>query len=270
MGKEHTMGMSARTESSDGMMESHVCRRCGTCCRLGGPVLHREDLSLVSPLGHDRKNGFGLSDLMTLRAGELVRDDVAGTLAPLGEECVKLAPAGENGDWTCRFLERDPEAPQGRDAVCRIHAGRPAQCRALSCRDTRRIEALYTRNRATREELLRAAKAPAAWLEVPAAHEERCSVRHMAELASRIPWGKASGRETDELFHLLRFDEAFRQLCMERGHIPRKYLWFLLGRPLAALLAGFGLRLERHGNEQGLVRVAPDRYALSEVSRTDR
>ena len=70
------------------------CKRCGQCCRLGGPVLHRDDVSLLDLLDAPAKEGvaFGLADLVTLREGELVRDDVIGTLSPLEGECVKIAP----------------------------------------------------------------------------------------------------------------------------------------------------------------------------------
>ena len=61
------------------------CKRCGQCCRLGGPVLHRDDLSLLDRFDAPAKGTvpFGMADLVTLRTGELVRDDVIGTLTPL-------------------------------------------------------------------------------------------------------------------------------------------------------------------------------------------
>ncbi|MEI3479160.1 MAG: hypothetical protein V8Q84_08775 [Bilophila sp.] len=47
--------------------------------------------SFEAPAGEG--TAFGLADLVTLRQGELVRDDVIGTLTPLEAECVKIAPA---------------------------------------------------------------------------------------------------------------------------------------------------------------------------------
>ena len=231
------------------------CRRCGICCRRGGPVLHHEDLSLVCPVERERKDGFGLADLMTLRKGEVVRDDIVGTLAPLETECVKIAPVSGASDWTCRFLDSVEGAAPGRDASCRIHPGRPAQCRALSCTDTEEIEALYIRERVSREDLLRAAEGPSVWLDLVHAHEESCSVVRMAELASHIPWGRNLCEEADELLRMIRFDAAFRNLCVEKGHIPQKYLLFLLGRPLYSLLPGYGLHLDGQSQGQGLVRI---------------
>ena len=297
--------------------KSLPCRRCGTCCRLGGPVLHTEDLQLaarfdvgirefaqgpaqtvtaaaIAELNRNGK-GFGLADLLTLRRGELARDDVAGTLLPLDAECVKIAPsllpATGPTDWTCRFLgfEDDIRSDHGsrpgktRLATCRIHDHRPAQCRALSCTDTRAIALQYRKERVTRADLLAAADAPASWREVPAAHEANCSVLRMAELARHIPSRNIRGKQPDagtapescdpnlpgsidetdaanEILHILRFDASVRRLCTERGHIPPAFLPFLLGRPATALLEGFGLRLVRRDEKLCLVRIGPGYY----------
>ena len=131
-------GAESRTIGGDvqqGRILMSSCKRCGQCCPLGGPVLHRDDLSLLDRLDAPAKGTvpFGMADLVTLRTGELVRDDVIGTLTPLESECVKLAPARGRTDWECRFLVRMPDAVPGRDAGCGIYDRRPAQCRALSC-----------------------------------------------------------------------------------------------------------------------------------------
>ena len=61
-----------------------------------------------------------MADLVTLRTGELVRDDVIGTLTPLEGECVKLAPGKGRTDWECRFLVRMPGCCRAGDAGCAI------------------------------------------------------------------------------------------------------------------------------------------------------
>lgn len=48
----------------------------------------------------------------------------------------------------------------GRDAGCGIYDRRPAQCRALSCSDTRGIAELYGHDRASRADVMRAVGAP--------------------------------------------------------------------------------------------------------------
>ena len=164
------------------------CKRCGQCCRLGGPVLHRDDLSLLDRLDAPAKGTvpFGMADLVTLRTGELVRDDVIGTLTPLESECVKLAPARGRTDWECRFLVRMPGAVPGRDAGCGIYDRRPAQCRALSCSDTRGIAELYGHDRASRADVMRAVGAPEEWLGLFPAYEEMCAYSRIAPLAKLV------------------------------------------------------------------------------------
>ena len=85
------------------MSEQHQCRQCGTCCRKGGPALHKEDAPLLTD------GVLQLQDLCTFRAGELVRDNSNDHVVPLPEEIVKIAaPYGSRPDvWTCRFLMED-------------------------------------------------------------------------------------------------------------------------------------------------------------------
>ncbi|WMW64004.1 YkgJ family cysteine cluster protein [Nitratidesulfovibrio liaohensis] len=123
------------------------CRGCGTCCRKGGPALHTEDLALF------RAGHLAPEYCLTLRAGELARD-LNGQLRPLERELVKLRPrmAARNGDWTCLFLNQS-------DNRCGVYAHRPAECRALLCRDTWAIKTLHAVDRVTRLDVL------AAWAE---------------------------------------------------------------------------------------------------------
>ena len=60
-------------------------------------MLHRDDLSLLDRFDAPAKGTvpFGMADLVTLRTGELVRDDVIGTLTPLEcEACARQRPDG--------------------------------------------------------------------------------------------------------------------------------------------------------------------------------
>ena len=67
-----------------------VCRRCGACCRLGGPSLSREDLPLLAA------GVLSPATLMVLRRGEYVTDNVAGGVGPAPVELVRLRP-GQGG-----------------------------------------------------------------------------------------------------------------------------------------------------------------------------
>ncbi|MEG2139364.1 MAG: YkgJ family cysteine cluster protein [Bilophila sp.] len=224
-----------------------TCTRCGKCCQLGGAVLHLEDLTLLARFAEDKEpTKAGLADLVTLRKGELARDDVAGTLLPLEEECVKIAPPAGDAGWTCRFLQ-DVEDETGKlVAGCRIYAHRPAQCRALDCSDTRAISALYATNRATRTALLHAVGAPEEWSQLILAHEETCAFARVAPLARLVlpplnPGSPSEQEATEALLETIRYDISFRTLCVERGNISPSFLPFLLGRPLTETLDMFGL-----------------------------
>ena len=235
------------------------CKRCGECCRLGGPVLHGEDRSLLDRFeAPSKERPFGIADLVTLRKGELVRDDVLGTLLPLEEECVKIAPAEGRTDWQCRFLVSMPGLP-GREAGCGIYDRRPAQCRALDCGDTGAIAKLYGHDRITRTDLLKAVAAPEEWTGLFPAYEETCSYARIAPLAKLVlpplnPGSPAEKEATEALLETVRFDISFRKLCVERGGIDPHLLPFLLGRPLSETLIMFGLSLVWNASGMSFVR----------------
>lgn len=198
-----------------------ACRACGACCRKGGPVLHREDLVLLE------QGVLPPAALVTLRAGELARDDVRGTLAPLPEEAIKLV--GSGGSWSCLYLEAVSNK-------CAVYARRPAQCRALYCEDAAALAAMYEQGRLTRAQALPALHP--AWAALAGAHEAECAWARLAPLALRAPCDAEAGQA---LLEAVRFDQGFRALAVERAAVPADALPLIFGRPLFALLADFGL-----------------------------
>lgn len=208
------------------------CDGCGQCCRKGGPLLHLEDVPLVAR-GH-----IPFTALVTLRSGELARDDVADRLIPLEEEGVKLAGTGEAGAvWRCVF--------HNDDNSCAVYHHRPAQCKALYCRDTSDLAAMYDTQRASRTHVLR--HAPAGWLDLAEAHEEQCPLRPLVPLANRIEASAGlCGEEVPEarlLLESVRYDMAFRELSVEKGAVPEAALPCLLGRPVTVFLRALGLEV---------------------------
>ena len=189
-------------------------------------MLHREDAPLLGSV-------LPPAALVTLRAGELARDDVRGALAPLPGEAIKLA--GSGGLWSCLYLD----AASGR---CSIYAWRPAQCRALLCGDASVLAAMYERERLTRSEALPLLHPD--WLPLAEAHEAECAWARLAPLALRA--GRDAGA-VRELLEAVRFDHAYREVVMERAAVPADALSLLFGRPLRALLSDFGLALEGGG-----------------------
>ena len=202
----------------------NLCQRCGTCCKKGGPSLHREDRSLV-------ENGrIPARCLFTIRRGERVRDNVKGTRVSLSEEIIKIK--GLAAGWTCLFYD---QATRG----CAIYDHRPLECRALNCRDTRRIEAVYETTRLTRQDLISGING--LW-DLIEDHEQRCGY---AGLRARVAEGTCEGRLKQEkaILEILRFDAHIRQLAVEKGGLESRMLDFLFGRPLADTIKMFGIQL---------------------------
>jgi Fe-S-cluster containining protein len=203
-----------------------TCRRCGTCCRKGGPALHRIDRGLVM------EGLIPAEALFTIREGEPVQDNVSGRSGFADGDILKIKGTGQ--DWRCRFLE-DPHAR------CAIYDRRPVECRTLQCWDTRAIEALYDRERLTRRDLL---EGVAGLWELVADHDRRCSFGTLRDHAARLS-GPAVERTAamDAITAMVRYDKRLRTLLVENGHAAEGLLDFLLGRPLTASLHGFQIRV---------------------------
>ena len=221
------------------------CRRCGVCCEKGGPSLHLEDRPLVD------RGDIPARCLFTLRKGELARDNVKNILAPLPDEIIKIK--GQNGRWTCRFY--DPQ-----DCGCRIYDHRPVECRALNCRDTRRIEALYATQRLTRRDLL--ADIQGLW-DLVEEHERRCSY---SELAARVREGSREEgvlRQERAILETLRYDAHIRQLTVEKAGLDPEMLDFVFGRPLTETIRMFEIRLVQKDGAHGLAWTASPKSTVS-------
>ncbi|MEA4856426.1 MAG: YkgJ family cysteine cluster protein [Solidesulfovibrio sp.] len=192
-----------------------VCRRCGVCCRRGGPSLGRGDLPLLA------SGRLGPDGLVTLRRGEYVTDNVAGGVGPLAAECVKVRP-GPDGR-ACRFF-REPDA-------CAVHADRPLQCRLLFCEAPEAVRQSYARDRLGRRDILAPGDPLAA---LCAQHEAETDLTRLTALCRRALAGDGGARE--EVARLIRLDAAWRQLLPERAGVPPETLPFYLGRPLPQAL----------------------------------
>lgn len=206
------------------------CKRCGTCCREGGPALHREDLALV------QSGKIPLKDLYTIRRGELARDNVKGALQPVSSELVKIKGTGRS--WTCHYYHAESKG-------CTLYADRPLECRVLNCRDTAAIEAIYDQHRLTRKDLLDAV--PHLW-DLVAEHKRKCDYRVLAELAGRLKEGPDQAA-ADRLSEMIGYDLHLRALITEKGRPDPTLLDFLFGRPLVDTLPGFGLQAHQKGDK---------------------
>ncbi len=212
-------------------MPKTSCTRCGTCCRKGGPALHQKDVFLFE------EGRLTLADLCTYRAGELVRDQQKGGIAPLPEEIVKIAPLPslDPYNWICRFFQ------EGKPhTVCALHGKHPAECRAFFCEKPEELLALGAEDRLDRATCIRLAKAPAWYAELIAAHEETCAYEKLTSLAEKLDTEPAARQE---FLEILAFDKAYRELLLEKKAVPEEELNFLLGRPLLDTLVMYDLEV---------------------------
>lgn len=191
------------------------CRRCGACCRRGGPALHGEDRLRVE------SGALPLADLFTIRPGEPVADPVAGLVIAAPTDIIKVK--GRGGSWVCRFWD-------GRRRGCRIYAARPYECRLLACWDSEPFARRYAVGRLTRRDLL---SAVAGLWDLVAEHERRCSIDRAAVLLARGAPAGAAGRE---LAGMLAYDAEIRRLTAARGGIDPERVEFLFGRPLRRVI----------------------------------
>ncbi len=223
-----------------------TCTQCGTCCRKGGPALHRQDADLLTG------KILRAEDLCAFRAGELVRDDSEGAIVPLPDEIVKIAPpAGlRPDDWTCRFL-----TPA---SACFLHGRHPAECRALDCRAPEALLAMAGETRLARKDVCELLGAPAWWPELIDAHEERCSYARLTRLATAMNTDRDARAE---FLETVEYDRAFRELIVEKKAAAAAELDFLLGRPLLRTVIMYGLDA-RERPDGGVTLVQTTRAAL--------
>jgi Fe-S-cluster containining protein len=215
---------------AQGMESTHAsspsCSRCGTCCRKGGPALHREDRERVV------HGAIQTRDLYTIRKGEWASDPVQGGLIRVDDDIIKIK--GRGGAWTCRFLDETGNR-------CRIYADRPMECRLLECRDTVRLEQAYRFERLTRRDIL--VDIQGLW-ELVEDHGRRCDydrLRGLLEQSSERD-GVTAERQIAEA---ARYDAELRRLMTTRGGLDVEMIDFLLGRPVELVL-----RLLRRGNNE--------------------
>lgn len=213
------------------MADISRCRRCGTCCLKGGPGLHLDDQELVA------SGRIALTDLFTIRQGELAFDNITGTIAPAVTDIIKINGA-ETSRHRCIYY-------QGKDGGCGIYDDRPAECRALNCWDTQQIEALYNCRRLTRRHLL--SRVQGLWSLVQE-HQERCDYAYLAELAAELKRMTSLSGPQSKLLEMICYDDSLRQLTVERSGLDPQMLPFLFGRPLSFTIQMFQLKMVRSDN----------------------
>jgi Fe-S-cluster containining protein len=214
-------------------IERNECKRCGTCCRKGGPSFHLEDQTLIV-------SGKILAQyLYTIRKGELARDNVKETLQPVSSDIIKIK-GRETNQWTCVFLDEEKN--------CRIYATRPLECRVLKCWDTREIESVYAKTRLTREDLLGDVEG---LLDFVNDHQSRCSPERLRKLADGYHRQRDDERRR-EILEMVSYDTHLRELVIQKVASTANMTDFLMGRPVTLIIRGMGLSVSGEGQHRQL------------------
>lgn len=198
-----------------------ACTHCGRCCRESTPSLHPEDITLVE------QGAISLGDLVTLRAGEVVYDNIQGKVRELTEELVKIREKEES--IACLFYE-----PQG--SGCQIYDNRPLQCRTLECWNPEKLIGLFESRKANRAELI----PHETMVELVAAHEARVPLSRLKALL--LSNSEATNREAD-IVDLVNYDLHFREFLAGRLSLTAGEILFYFGRPLLECVDGFGFEV---------------------------
>lgn len=167
------------------------------------------------------------ADLLTLRAGELASDPASGDLAPLEDEALKIAPRPGFG-WMCCKLYPETNA-------CAIYDDRPAECRALDCRDPAELLAMYRRDRLRRGDVF---GEDHPLLDLARTLDRGVAPARIRELVLDLRDGRSGA--SAELAPMLRLDMELRRLAVEQG-VPAELLPLLLGRPQSEVLRPMGV-----------------------------
>jgi len=205
--------------------EKTQCKRCGTCCRKGGPSLHIEDKELVD-------NGkIALKNIFTIREGEPVNDNIRGIIHTAKSDIIKIK--GKNSSWECIFFNNNN---------CKIYRQRPIECRSLKCWDTREIEKIYLKGRLTRKDLVSEVKG--LW-DLVLEHDQRCSYKKIRIAADCAKESTDITEAVKEILDIIKYDLSIRSLVKERGKLDPEILDFLFGRPILKTIKMFGYRVQQ-------------------------
>ncbi len=199
-----------------------VCKKCGNCCKQGGPALHIQDLELV------KTGKIPVSSLITIRKGELAENPLARKVQPVTVELVKIVGTGRQ--WNCCYYDEG--------SGCTVYDDRPYACRVLKCWDTEEILSLVEKDTLSRLDIL---DKDDPLIPVILEHERICPCDDLGFI--QVNLGRLSNSLKNELEKRVRADLRFRTRVIEDFQLKVSEELFYFGRPLFQLLQQLGVRV---------------------------
>ena len=214
------------------------CIRCGECCLASSPTLQMADVSLVYDGLIEKGN------IYTIRAGELVRDNVKGEMKVTDKEILKIREK-ENGKG-CVYYDEDKKA-------CTIYEYRPIQCRAFACWDESEFMRVFARPKLSRRDVIN----DRSLLRLMAEHDKKCSYMELEKCVRQIE--QEGEKAVKSILELLKFDYKIRLLVAEKLYIDSDDMDFLFGRPFTETITMFGLTVTREPDGSFFLTTSADR-----------
>ena len=194
------------------------CKRCGTCCVNGGPVLHQNDLTLLT-------QGIIRPDhLIVLRQNEPASKPTSNTIKPT--ECEMLKIQGKPGSWECLFYDASKKG-------CTIHQNRPLECSLLFCQDPTDLLAVIGKDCLTRFDLIKATDQATPFIKT---HSSTCQWNSINNLpATPTP------EQIKQTLLILITDLDLRQQAINTLQLSLAQELFYFGRPMFQAMNHLGL-----------------------------
>lgn len=184
----------------------------------------------MEDLGHLKSGRIKVHDLVTLRIGELIRDNINNKLVINAQELIKIREKKVGGG--CTYYDE-------KNRVCNIYEHRPVQCSAQACWDEKEFMRAYDGPKPVRKDVFD----DAILLRLMEAHEKKCSYRALETLVRQIE--TEGEKAVQAIIELLRFDHQIRPFVSKKMEIDLKEMGLLFGRPLTETILMFGLQVTR-------------------------
>lgn len=205
------------------MSDAGNCKRCGTCCRQGGPALHGPDIELL------RSGRLRPEDLITVRRGELAFQPLAASPEPVAHEFLKLT--GRDGSWQCAFYD---EKTKG----CGRYEHRPMACSLLDCTNTGPLLDIAGQDLLTRFDCI---DDDDHLLPLVREHEELCPCPDLNSIRRELEQNACLPSQLSALEAAVARDLAFRARTAAVFRLSVGQELFAFGRPLYQLLLPLGI-----------------------------
>jgi Fe-S-cluster containining protein len=196
------------------MPSQKECKRCGTCCKKGGPALHHEDKALIGET-------LTVSNLVTIRKDEPAYNPILDKVAPSKSEFIKVS--GKEKRWECLFFD-------ATHSSCLIHTEKPIECRLLQCWDTGELAKLVGENYLTRFDIMQENDPMRTFI---LHHEKLCPYNLINELVDSIKTPGAKNNEAlSQLSVLVQNDLNLRGKVVKKFNLSLGQELFYFGRPI--------------------------------------